>query len=437
MNLLDKVIHNAYFKRIMQSDVNSKLAGNAFWLLIGTVFSKILLLVTGIIIARLLGKTEVGQFGIIRSTIDMFTAFAGLGLGLTVTKYISELKRTDKNKTGRIIGLSNEFALLFAFLFSTLIYFFSDVIAMHIKAPALSFEIKLSSFVLFFNCINGVQAGILAGFEQFKIISKNAVIAAFFSSIFQIIGVIYWGLEGVILGYGLNFLILYFLNYWKIKKVIKQFEIPVKIFNKENRKELDVLWKFSIPAVLAGLMVSPVIWICNNFLVNQNNGYLEMANIDIGNQWRGLVLFIPTALSQIALPMLSSNVDNKEIFREVFRKNIKLSILISSTIVLIVCLFSPIIVKTYGNEYKSALIPLIIMMITTGLIAVNNIIGQGLASKGKMWLGFQLNLVWAFFIIVLSYIFIVYQGLGAIGLSLAYLLSYLIHTIIQYFFAKN
>ena len=225
------------------------------------------MLVTGIIIARLLGKTEVGQFGIIRSTIDMFSAFAGLGLGLTVTKYISELKRTEKNRTGRIIGLSNEFALLFAFLFSTLIYFFSDEIAMQIKAPALSFEIKLSAYVLFFNCINGVQAGILAGFEQFKIISKNAVIAAFFSSIFQIIGVIYWGLEGVILGYGLNFLILYFLNYWKIKKVIKQFEIPVKIFSKENSKELDVLWKFSIPAVLSGLMVSPVIWICNNFLV--------------------------------------------------------------------------------------------------------------------------------------------------------------------------
>lgn len=68
-------------------------------------------------------------------------------------------------------------------------------------------------------------------------------------------------------------------------------------------------------------MVGPVTWFCNYLLVNQQSGYEQMANFDIANQWRNTILFIPAALSQIALPLLSSNIHDKVQCKIVFDKN--------------------------------------------------------------------------------------------------------------------
>ena len=80
------------------------------------------------------------------------------------------------------------------------------------------------------------------------------------------------------------------------------------IRNKKNFEELEVLWKFSLPAILAGLMVGPTTWYCNYLLVTSKNGYEHMATFDIANQWRNTILFIPAALAQIALPLMSFKI---------------------------------------------------------------------------------------------------------------------------------
>ena len=49
-----------------------------------------------------------------------------------------------------------------------------------------------------------------------------------------------------------------------------------------------------------------------------------MANFDIASQWRNTILFIPAALSQIALPLLSSRVEDKAQYRMVYNKNLKI-----------------------------------------------------------------------------------------------------------------
>ncbi|MDT9702507.1 hypothetical protein, partial [Streptomyces sp. P17] len=88
--------------------------------------------------------------------------------------------------------------------------------------------------------------------------------------------------------FGFNYVIIFLLNLYTLRFFYKDFKI--KIFDKRNLKEFQVLWKFSLPAILAGVMIAPVIWLCNYLLVNQPNGYYEMASFDIANQWRNTVL---------------------------------------------------------------------------------------------------------------------------------------------------
>lgn len=109
---------------ILSSDINKKIFNHGIWILLGNVISKFVLLIATIIMARYLGKDEYGQFGIIKSTILMFTMFAGLELGMTATKYISQYRVSNKEKVERIVGLSNVFAITLSILVTLLVYFF-------------------------------------------------------------------------------------------------------------------------------------------------------------------------------------------------------------------------------------------------------------------------------------------------------------------------
>ena len=77
------------------------------------------------------------------------------------------------------------------------------------------------------------------------------------------------------------------------------------------------------------------------------------------------------------------------------------------------------------------------MFVTTGFITVNNVIGQAIASQGKMWLGFYVNLIWAIVLLISCYMLVVIFPMGAVGISLAYLISYITHTIVQFIYIKK
>lgn len=415
---------------ILKSDINKKIVRGSFWSLSGTFISKGLLLLSSIIVARILGPEVYGEAGIIRSTVNMFTAFAGMGLGLTAIKYIAEHKTNDIQKVLKIITLSNIVAFLSGFIFSVIIIIFSSEIAIQINAPHLVNEIRIGAIMLFFNSLNGVQNGILAGFEDFKSIAKNNLWAGIISFFTQIIATYIWGLTGAIIGFGINFFILWILNKYSISRIISS-RSRIKIFDKSLLTEVSILWKFSLPAVLSGIMVGPITWVCNTILVNQSNGYSQMALFDIANQWRMTILFIPMALSQIILPMLSSSLKDKSNYKIIFQKNLKLNILISTIMFLIITIASPLISHFYGNEFQDIKLPLIIMSLSTILITINNVIGQVIASQGRMWIGFCLNLFWAIVLIISVYITIKVYQLGAIGMSLSYLIAYILHTVTQ------
>lgn len=422
--------------KLLQNDINKRIFNHSIWILLGNIVSKATLLLSTILISKILLKEEYGQFGILKSTIIMFSAFAGLELGLTATKYISQYKYSDKEKVENIIGLSNFFSIGISFIISVLIYIFSKQIAYWINAPNLSLSIKISSFIILFSSVNGIQNGIFSGLEKFKELSINTSIAGVLSSVGMVIGAKYYGLLGVVVFFGSNYLILSILNYFLLKKFFYS-DYNISLFRKRNFNELKVIWKFSLPAILAALMVAPVSWVCNYILVKQASGYVQMAYFDIANQWRNTILFIPTALSQIALPMLSAAVQDPKLYKSTYIKNIKLNFYIAMAMVIVFVIASPFIVYTYGTEYKDALYPLIIMFVTTGLIALNNVIGQVIASKNKMWLGFLVNLIWGIILILMSYVFIVIFHWGAIGISLAYLISYMVHTAIQFLLIRN
>lgn len=420
--------------KFKKSSITTRIAKGAFWSLIGSVCAKTIVLIAGIICANILGKEQFGEFGIIRSTINMFVALGSLGLGLTATKYISEYLKNNKESIPSIYLLTNRFGLATSLLITVIVFILAPIIATEsLESPYLANDIRLGSILLLFTILNGVQSGILAGFENFKAIAINTFIGNTTESVLMILGAFYFGVSGAILGFGLGYIVLFIANIIVIKKTLISNQISItnaKIDNEHYR----LIYKFCIPATLSSLMVSPVIWYAQSVLVRYS-GYGEVAIYEAANQWRIIILFIPSTVCQVVLPILSSlSNNNNKTFWNILNANIILNGTIALILSLFVCLCSDWLMGLYGNGFSNSYV-ITLLSASTIFSSISSVIGLSISSRGKMWTGFIFNSLWGIILIIFSLYFIT-NGMGAIGLALAMLLSYFIHSIYQYIYLK-
>ena len=437
--VIPKILREPFYK-IIKGDISGRMARGSFWLLSGTIVSRGIMLICSIVIAHFIGKSQFGELGIIQSTINMFFVFGGFGLGLTTTKYVAEFRNKNPEKAGNIIAATNLTAGLLGLLFTITFILLAPLIATKaINAPYLVNKIRLGSIMLFFCWLNGAQTGTLAGFEDFKSIAKINIWTGIIFLPLQIICTYIWGLSGAIIGLGLFYMSQWIFNFFFIKKTTSRFNVKIKI--SRRLKDFSYLFSFSLPAIMAGMIVGPVTWYCNTMMVNRINGFGEMAIYNAALQWQNIVLFIPTAVSQISLPLFSHSKDDKGKFIKLIKYNVLLNLIIGLAFAVIIAICSKLIMYGYGKNFIDGSIVLVILSFTAVLISVNGVIGQVIAGIGKMWVGFILNLIWASAFVYFSYI-LLNKGYGALGLSYAMLFSYLIHTatttcFVIYYLRKN
>jgi O-antigen/teichoic acid export membrane protein len=421
--------------------LRERFAKGAFWSLAGTIISRGLNLLSSIIVARFLGKVGFGELGMLQSTVGMFGVFAGLGLGMTATKYVAEFREKDKSKTGRIIALSSQVAFITGGLTTLVLLIIAPWLATKtLSASHLANPLRIAVGLLFFGAINGAQTGALAGFEAFKTIAQINLIAGLISFPIVVVGVKLGGLNGVVWGLVISMVFNYLLNHFAIKRECEKNGIIVDYQN--SRQEVSVLWKFSVPAFLSSAMVGPVTWLCNTMLVNQPNGYAEMGIFNAANQWRNALLYIPGVLTMPAITLMSNAIglNQVSITQKVYIKTTLLNGIILLPAVILLSLWSPQIMSAYGSGFSSGWSVMILMLVVTLLLGIMNPTGNLITATGKMWLGFLMNSGWAIVLILSTYYLV---HLGAKGLALAYLIAYGVHTswtfgyAYYYFYNKN
>lgn len=421
-NKIKSIIALPHIRRFIKS---------ASWSLVGTVSGKLLMLVGFVIVARIIGKEEYGKIGVLRSTITMFMVFSSAGMGLTAARYVAYYRNSDREKAYQIHNASNQIALIFGLLISVIVFLFNRQISqLSFGTYDLSFSLKLAVIALLFTTISSAQSGTLTGFEDFKRLGINNFIYGIIQFVLLLVGAHFWKSEGVIVALGISALFFVVLNQISINKNFKSTFRNKRFFTPEIRL---IFTKFSIPAMLSTFVAMPVIWLGKALLV-RTNGFGEMAIFDVSEQWYLMVLFIPNSIGNIILPMLSNALSegSGKQYGKLLKLNLLVNCAVVTALVLVIMCLAPFILKLYGRSFTSYL-PLRILLVAAILQTVNSVLGQAIASKAKMWLGFGVNLFWGLSFLTISYIFVEYMHLGALGLSYAFLLSYLLHSIIQGF----
>ena len=416
---------NRLLAKIKASDIAKRMASGAFWSFTGTALGKFLVLLSGIFCARILGQEVFGQLGMVRSTIGMFIVLGTSGIGVTATRYIANYRRTDPAHAASVCLLSNKFAWWAGLLVGVLMLLLSGVLATEaLHSSALTTAVQLGAVMLFVSILNGAPNGILVGLEDFRSIAINTFIGSLCEAVFMVIGAWLYQLEGAILGFGIGVVALYVANSLSVSRNLRREHIMTQT-ESIRREDWRLLFTYSIPATLSALTVAPVFFVIRSMLVSRS-GYAELGIFEAADQWKVIILFIPTTVSQIVLPILSSLLDVHK-FKKTLVLNILLIAVVSTVIALAVSLLSPYIMPLYGQSFTD-LMPLTLLAMSTVFSAVSNVIEMSIYSRDKMWTCFGLNMIWAVLLIGLSELFLS-QDMGASALALAVLLSYLLKTI--------
>jgi len=147
-------------ERIEASPLGYRLAKGAFWSLVGTVLSRSLSVVSSILVARMLGKVGMGELGIVQSTVGILSAFAGLGMGLTATKFVAEYRTKDPQRAGAMLGLSAWATWVSGAVMMLAMLALAPWFAQHtLAAPHLTGLIRVGSVLLLLGSVNGAQTG--------------------------------------------------------------------------------------------------------------------------------------------------------------------------------------------------------------------------------------------------------------------------------------
>lgn len=401
-------------ERITASPLLSKMAIGTFWSLAGLVASRICGLLSSIFIARMLGGAGFGELGVIQGTVGMFSVFAGFGLGLTVTKHIAEFRHRDPERAGRLIGLCSAVSLLTGALMSLLLILLSAPIAAYfLSAPHLSHLLSVSAPLLTLGAWSGVQLGTLSGLEAFKRIAKINLVTGVLSFPLMVGGVLLGGLTGAVIGSLLVGLAGCLIGSWALRGELRVAGITVRYSG--FRKDLWILWKFTLPSLLSGLMVAPVSWACSAMLANQPEGYTELGIFNAANQWRLLSLAVPAILMQVTLPIMAGSgaaANGKDRGIQVLQV-LKINLAIGSLLLAILSALSPLIMGWYGDDFRGRWDVFIAAQAVTFMQALQSPVVAYWTARGEMWENFGANVLWGTSVILLSWVFI---GKGALGL---------------------
>ena len=378
-----------------QLSVRRRLGLGAFWSLAGAAIARGLGLAGSICAARILGRRGFGELGMIQSTVGMFATFAGFGLGLMATKHIAEFRSQDRPKTGRLIGLSTVASLISGSIMAVILIACADwVCGSTLRTPYLAGPLRVSASLLLLNAVCGAQTGVLSGFEAFRTIAKINLISGLLGFPMCVIGA-WCGIDGAVWGMSASVLVNCILNRVELRRLLKAAGITVD--HRGCWREARVLWTFTAPALLGSILMAPATWLCNAMVARGAHGYENLALLNVGNQWRAAILFVPATLGGMILPVLAnlSGENDSARYRTVLKYSLAGNAACALAVAVPVILFAGRILKAYGNGFAAGRGVLILTVAASGIFALNNQLSRAAASVGAMWASFWFDAVCA------------------------------------------
>ena len=396
---------------------------SAFWSLASAVVARGANVVVLMICAHLLAQEKLGELAIVQSTVGLFGSLAGLGLGMTTTKFLAQYRSKDPAKAGRILALSLVAAAASGALMTACFVVAAPWLATHsLASPALAGILIGASGLLGLGVIESVQTGALTGFEAFARIASLSMWNGALSLPITILLAWTNGISGAIAGMTLSLALACVLNSIALKRECTRAGIAFQL--RGCLAEWPILLGFSLPAYLSGVIVAPTSFVANALLVNQPGGYGEMALFAAADRFRYLLIFVPLAVCRIVVPALSRHRSDgdRDGYDKVLRLNVQLGLALTVIPALLCVAASPWLMSMFGESFRAGWPILVILALSAVTTVLNTQLGGVLLSADRAWTRMSVDVLLA--VVSIAAAWVAVPRWGAPGLALAYASGY-------------
>jgi O-antigen/teichoic acid export membrane protein len=388
--------------------------------------SRVFTVVAMVAAARLLGKADFGALGMVQSTVGMFGVFAGMGLGVTATKYIAALRRSDTERLGRILSLVLATQAGALVLVAVVVACLASPLASSaLNAPHLAQAIRLAVVLLCVLALNRLTTDALAGFEAWRLVTVVAFVQGLFTLPAVLLLARPYGVAGAIGGLALAAGASAVVGAWAVVRRCRDGGIRLRFGGMWS--EAPILWHFALPATLTALTVGPVLWAANAILANTPGGYEQLGGFAAALQWKNLLMYVPAAMAAAFLPVMAHlhDSDGSGSFDRALRSQIPLVGMASLPAAMAIACCAPYVMALYGRDFAGDEALLGVVLAGAVVQGIAGSLSNALVGSGRMWL--RLTIYGASGLALVAVTAVAAPTLGAMGMAIGYLASYVLH----------
>lgn len=381
----------------------SSIIKASLWLTLSELFFNLSGYVTHAILGRTLGPAEYGRYGLIITVSTMIVVLIGRGVPVAMSKYLSEIYRTNPKEINHIKKVSFEVQAILIGLTTLFYYLLAPIFASLLNDPTLTPLFRLSAFIIPSFAAASFYVYYFTGIHQFNVQSALKFFRGLSKIFFIICLAMLFNTRGAIIGHALAPLSVFLLalsfdrkNYKKLipqlknnkkgKVSVKNYEINIKKLT--HGALLNFAWPITLFMLFYEIMITIDLYMVKALLQNDTLTGFYNASLTIGR----LPFYAFYFLTIILLPKISettalkNNSETKKIMTTAMR--FLFMLIIPATTLL--AIFAPSALRFfYGAQYTEANVALQVLAIGLGFLTIFYILAFVLNGAGKnripMW----------------------------------------------------
>ena len=398
--------------------MDTRLISNVLIALASQVLGRGSLIFFGMAVARFWGAEEFATFSYVLLTATFISVFASAGLAPSLGRFIAQALIDKSLELREEIFASG--ILLAGFLSAITIILFLIPPAL-IGLPR-SLSTALLALVALSMLLNAVANALANGAERFKAAAFAALVQAVLLAVGGFVSIAINKYELIIPSLALSFLIPSLFLMRAMQSTFS--ELGIRITKINNKAVLRVL-AFATPVMASSLLFSSALWLCGRTLISTDGENSQFAQFAMSLHWFSLLLLVPNMVNRVLAPTIT---------RQAFIKSLKHGknpVVMSSALSFVTSLITfgalaglaDWIVTLYALPPEAKYTLLVCACAAVVASPINSLGNAMIASRNQtQWL--SLASVW--WVVLVAMLFFT-SGQGAVGVSIALLVSYCIH----------
>lgn len=405
--------------------VRARFMRGAVWSVVGSVVNQGAAFLASLLAARMLGNQGYGELTMVQSSVTTWATVAILGMNLTATRFLAEYAG-DPPRAGRILGLAYAVASVCGLACACLLFGGSEWISAQVLGePNLAPSLQVGGLLMLVTVLDAVQAGGLAGLQVFRALAWTRLAYGIVIVPLTALGVWLMGVRGAVAALALAGVVRAIGSGVALYRACRDRGIAADL--RGGFGEADVIWRVSLPSALGGILVGVSTWLSQVVFSQQAGGYPDLGVFNAALQWRIAILFLPTALGNVLLPMVAEQGEGGSRRFRVFNQLMAWALV--SVMALPLMAFPELVQWLYGVRFSTEGFSqtMALTMLTAIVLGYSDGLGRVLASRDMLWWGVASNLMWGILLVGTTRLL---RHLGPQGLAWAYVLAYLCVTVL-------